>query len=317
MSPGSSINLQQAPPTRTDTLGCPSDKLHLSQEFAGAGLRLYRKRSADPALAHVAMPAADRGVLVGLSLGTDHRRRILHPHHASLHDFGRGTVYVRNFCDDYRADLSGPMDFLLLELSRDLLGRIVDEEGTGRLGGLSPVAGVEDPVLSHLLHALMPALERPEAVSRLFVDHLAMAAGLHLLGRYGGAKLANASVRAKGGGLSRAHATRAKEMLRARLDGDVSVADVAEACGLSRSHFIRAFRQSTGQTPHQWLQACRIECARDLLSGSSQSLAEVASACGFADQSHFTRVFAQQVGVPPGQWRRHAPVAGSASRIRN
>lgn len=297
------ISLQPAARSATDTLGCQSSQLHLDQEFAGGGLRLYRKRAMSPMLGHVVMPAADRGVLVGLSLGAAHRRRIIHSNHASVHDFGRDAIYVRNFTDDYRADLIGPMDFMLLEMSRGLMDGIIDEEGGGRCDGLRPVAGIEDPVLGHLLHALRPALDRPHEASRLFVDHLAMATGLHLLSRYGSNKL---PMPARRGGLSRAHEVRAKDMLRARLDRDVSVADVALACGLSRSHFIRAFRQSTGQTPHQWLQACRIEYARELLSISRQSLAEVATACGFADQSHFTRVFAQQMGMPPGQWRRHA-----------
>ncbi len=33
-------------------------------------------------------------------------------------------------------------------------------------------------------------------------------------------------------------------------------------------------------------------------------LADIAAACGFADQSHFTRVFARSMGTPPGSWRR-------------
>ena len=41
-----------------------------------------------------------------------------------------------------------------------------------------------------------------------------------------------------------------------------------------------------------------------MLLGSALSLAEVALACGFADQSHFTRVFTRTVGTSPGAWRR-------------
>ncbi|MDB5893475.1 MAG: hypothetical protein JWQ88_1006 [Rhodoferax sp.] len=288
----------------TDGLGCQSSRLHVDQEFAAAGLRLYRKRSAAQPMGHVAMPATDRGFLVGLSLGAGHQRRIFQAHHSSLHDFAQNALYIRNFADDYRADLIGPLDFLLLELSRDLLDRIADEEGVRRRDGLSAQAGVSDPVLGHLLQALMPALERPSEAGRLFVEHMAVATGMHLLNRYGGARLA-APVRR---GLSTLQERRAKEMLRHRLEGDVSIAEVAQACGLSRSHFIRAFRQTTGQTPHQWLMACRVERARELLTTSALPLAEVAVACGFADQSHFTRVFAQLAGLPPGQWRRQLGV---------
>ncbi len=296
----------------TDTLGCQSDKLHVDQEFAGDGLRLYRKRTGEQSLGHVATPATDRGVLVGLSLRAGHRRRIFHAHHSSLHDFDENAIYVRNFSDHYRADLHGAFDFLLLEVSRGLLDRISDEEGVARRDALACTAGTQDPVLGHLLRALMPALERPDEANRLFVDHLAIAAGVHLLGQYGGARQPRPR---RLGGLSRTLERRAKEMLRSQFNGDLSIADVAGACGLSRSYFIRAFSHTTGQTPHQWQLSCRIEHARELLTTSLLPLAEVAAACGFADQSHFTRVFAQTVGTPPGQWRRHGPFGPETSHF--
>jgi AraC-like DNA-binding protein len=88
------------------------------------------------------------------------------------------------------------------------------------------------------------------------------------------------------------------------MDGNISIAEIAGACNLSRSYFIRAFRETTGQTPHQWLTAQRLERARALLKDVERPLADVAAACGFADQSHFTRVFSQHTGMPPGGWRK-------------
>jgi transcriptional regulator GlxA family with amidase domain len=80
--------------------------------------------------------------------------------------------------------------------------------------------------------------------------------------------------------------------------------DLAKACDLSVRQFTRAFRQSTGLAPHQWLVQRRLEKAKSLLKGTRLSLADVASDCGFADQSHFTRVFTNAVGATPGEWRR-------------
>ena len=292
-----------APPVPTDTLGCQSNALRIDQEFVGGGIKLYRKRTGDAYRGQVVTPATDRGFLVGLSLGSGHQRRIFHEHHATSHDFGVDAVYVRNFADSYRADMVGAFDFLLLEISRSALHKLLGDEG-GRIEGLLCKAGTSDPVLGHLLRALMPALTRPAEASALFVDQLAGAIGTHLFDRYGGARSTPHTPARNQRLLSRAHETRAKEMLGSRLDGEVSVADVADACRLSRSYFIRAFRETTGQTPHQWLLAQRIELARTLLAGSQLPLAEVAAACGFADQSHFTRVFAQGVGTSPGRWRR-------------
>jgi AraC-like DNA-binding protein len=98
--------------------------------------------------------------------------------------------------------------------------------------------------------------------------------------------------------------TRAKDMLLAKAQGNASIEEIANACNLSRSYFIRAFRETTHRTPHQWLLEQRIDRARDLLKHSDSSLTEIAMTCGFSDQSHFTRTFSQLVGMPPGMWRR-------------
>jgi AraC family transcriptional regulator len=84
----------------------------------------------------------------------------------------------------------------------------------------------------------------------------------------------------------------------------VSLNAIARECGLSPSHFTRAFAISVGQPPHQWLLEQRVDLARQLLSESALPLADIAIQCGFADQSHFTRVFSARAGVSPGRWRR-------------
>jgi AraC-like DNA-binding protein len=106
------------------------------------------------------------------------------------------------------------------------------------------------------------------------------------------------------GGLAPWQARRAKELMNANLNGKLPLSQLAEQCGLSVRHFARAFRQSTGVPPHRWLLSRRIERAKELLHDPALALAEVALACGFADQSHFTRMFTTVVGLSPGLWRR-------------
>jgi AraC family transcriptional regulator len=55
---------------------------------------------------------------------------------------------------------------------------------------------------------------------------------------------------------------------------------------------------------HRWRLERRVEKAMTMLSSEQASLADIAVACGFADQSHFTRVFTKYNGRSPGQWRR-------------
>ena len=97
---------------------------------------------------------------------------------------------------------------------------------------------------------------------------------------------------------------RALELIDARLDGELSVAEIARHCGLSPSRFRVAFRNTTGVMPHRWLTERRVDRAKSLLRQGSTSLAQIALECGFADQSHFTHVFTAIVGASPGEWQR-------------
>ena len=106
------------------------------------------------------------------------------------------------------------------------------------------------------------------------------------------------------GGLAPWQMRRTAQVLNEGLGSKVTLAHVAAGCGLSVAHFARAFKQTTGRTPHRWLVEQRVEHAKRLLVTSALALAEIAAICGFADQSHFTRVFLQLVGSGPGAWRR-------------
>jgi AraC-like DNA-binding protein len=296
----------QASVGQKDTLGCVCSQLQKDQELAVGGIRLYRKATEGTHLHQVETAATGRGVLVGVSLRDGHRRRILHEYHASSHDFDAGCIYIRDFSERYRADLKGSFDFMLLEISHAAIERAIEERNGVRIDGLARVAGVKDDVLANLARALTPALEQPGSASMLFVEQTSIAMETYLLEKYGGTPTADPRRKRI---LSRSQEARAKEMLRGRMGGTMSVAEIALACNLSRSYFIHAFRETTGQTPHQWLSAQRLERARSLLMEFERPLAEVAAECGFADQSHFTRVFTQSTGAPPGTWRRRMRVA--------
>ena len=166
----------------------------------------------------------------------------------------------------------------------------------------TPGATTRDPIARDLLLAMRPALAaRPEETPELFVDHVALALSIHVAGRYGDA---SALPRMWAGGLAPWQERRAKDLLDANIGGGITLNDLARACELSIRHFTRAFRQSTGMAPYQWLQHRRTEKAKQLLEKSSASLSAIALDCGFADQSHLTRAFSRVVGVPPGTWRR-------------
>jgi transcriptional regulator GlxA family with amidase domain len=186
---------------------------------------------------------------------------------------------------------------------RSALDAVTEELEAPRIESLRtrPGAAIDDPVIRHLGGALLAAVELPERANRLFLDHVAMALHVHLASAYGQTILPQPLKR---GGLTPAQEGRVEEMLLARLDGSLSLDELAAACGLSRSHFARAFKASFGQPPHRRLRAHRVERARELVLHSKLSLAEIAIQSGFSSQSHFTTVFTRSLGVSPGALRR-------------
>ncbi|MGS0622037.1 AraC family transcriptional regulator [Ralstonia sp. VS2407] len=92
-------------------------------------------------------------------------------------------------------------------------------------------------------------------------------------------------------------------LARTRIDDDpaaaISLLDLAHETGLSRFQVLRGFARVTGLTPHAYQVQRRVALARRLIA-QGQPLAEVAAACGFADQSHMTRQFVRKYGVSPG-----------------
>ena len=87
------------------------------------------------------------------------------------------------------------------------------------------------------------------------------------------------------------------------LQKSISLEDLACTVGLSRYHFARRFRQSTGTTPHEFVLRQRVERAKTLLHRTNTPLPDIACSCGFADQSHMTREFRKRVGLTPGRYR--------------
>ena len=112
------------------------------------------------------------------------------------------------------------------------------------------------------------------------------------------------------GGLATWQARRTLAHIEANLASKMDIDDLANGVALSRSHFSRAFKRSLGFTPMEYVVVRRVERAKAMISGTREPLAEVALACGFADQAHLSRRFRDIVGSSPGRWRRSsAPVA--------
>jgi AraC family transcriptional regulator len=172
-----------------------------------------------------------------------------------------------------------------------------------------PNPGFADIVITNLLSIINFAFENREQSSQLLVDEVAILLMSHLIHNYSDVS----PIARVHGGLASWQERIAKEILFARISDPPTADELGEACGISARHFIRAFRQSTGRTPHQWLMQERALKAQNLIEHSDKTLTEISSLCGYANQSHFGRGFLKYFGKSPAKARRQAK-ASAASR---
>jgi AraC family transcriptional regulator len=191
------------------------------------------------------------------------------------------------------------LDTVTLYVPRLTLQDFVREQyGSSEVHLKPPQQVMRDPILYNIGACLRALFEHPDENNSLLVDHIALSLQSH---PYSATPASSPRAR---GGLAPWQESRAKEAMDADLDKEITIARLAHDCRLSASQFGRAFRQSTGCTPHRWRLQRRVERAQDLLLASDKTLAEIASSCGFFDPSHLTRAFRQTVGTSPGLWRR-------------
>ena len=215
---------------------------------------------------------------------------------------GTGETSVYDLQCEIILHFNDPFDFLFLYLNRRTLLDLADQVGAGPVDfNVAPGKTVADPVMAHLGGCLLPALDAPGDAKDLFLGYIAMAVQIHFLRNYLGRSRRPRCCRS---GLTARQFRIARQMMQAELGGNVPLSAVAQECGLSTTHFARAFAISAGQPPHQWLLEQRVAFACRLLGGTKLSIGEVAVRCGFSDQSHFTRVFSARTGLSPGRWRR-------------
>jgi len=194
-----------------------------------------------------------------------------------------------------------PFDFIHYHIPRSSLDDIAEDWELGPIWDYRQSVIEDDLVLAQLTKNLLPSITKDNTPCALILDQFQLVIGAHLLQRYGGITGVHApSV----GGLAVWQKRRALELLRENLDGDVRLTDLAKECGLSVSHFARAFKAAFGVSSHQWLIRQRIDRAKELLSRTDMSLTDVAAKSGFGDQAAFTRTFHRVTGISPGRWRR-------------
>jgi AraC family transcriptional regulator len=153
-----------------------------------------------------------------------------------------------------------------------------------------------DPTLHYIAMALRAGVQSGDALDRMYGEALSTALAVHLLREYGAAVL---WPKRQYGGLPREKRVRALEYIQDQLNTDLTVSGIAQAVGMSPYYFNKLFKESTGQSPHQYVVEARVRKAKELLTTGKFTISEAAHHVGFVDQSHLTRHFKRLFGLTP------------------
>lgn len=213
-----------------------------------------------------------------------------------------GAVTIIPAGSSARWDIPGPVNVVQLFLPHATLERVANEAGKATPVRLSERTGHPDLITSRLLISAADVLDGNDALDALFREQLTNLLATRLVAAHAGAPSINQPVI---GGLSPTVLRRAIERLRSAGDADVSLSALAADAGLSRFHFCRAFKESTGLSPHAWLRRYRLDQAMMILRDRNTSIASVAAELGYASQTAFAAAFRRLTGETPSDWRRH------------
>lgn len=149
---------------------------------------------------------------------------------------------------------------------------------------------------------LAEEVEQPSHPARLIIaQSLSRALAHHMVYRFGRSWPASTQ---RASGLAARSLNRVLSHIEENLGEPLTLDGLARLANVSRFHFARLFRRSTGLSPMAYIERSRPQRAKNLIQSGTLSLTEIAALLGFADQSHFTRRFRRQYGYTPSAFAR-------------
>lgn len=159
---------------------------------------------------------------------------------------------------------------------------------------------MRDPALESICWALKHEIQAGQSSGPLFLEGMSIALASRLISHHGTLGTAPSERR----GLSKQQLRRVLEFIEEHLEGDLRLADLSRIAGVSLTQIKALFRKSMGTSVHQHIIARRVERAKNLLSRSDLSMAEIAGACGFTHQSHMAKHLKRATGMSPRAMKR-------------
>ena len=229
--------------------------LSFTSESAPFAIRQAAKRDFMPV--DVAEVAAPRGNWILPAVNEVRLGLILSDYSANWHsskgmlsiDVSAGNLSICEFNQPRRMEMRNPANIALVHLRNEILEQALHESRQLRVE-LRERHGLQDLTMRHLMEILLYEKRQGFQSGAFFLDGIATALAGHLIHHYSAdAPLIANSV----GGMAPSALRRCVELMEARLEGDIRLDELAREAGLSTSHFIRSFRESTGKTPYQFL----------------------------------------------------------------
>jgi AraC family transcriptional regulator len=227
-----------------------------------------------------------RRTLLWMALGTSSQFQAKRPKGLLPVDVSSGSLSICEFNEPRRMEMRNPASVALVFLGNEILEQTLRGIQHPRVE-LQERHGLQDQTMRRLMEILLYEKRQGFQSGAFFLDAIAAALASHLIHHYSAvAPLIANSV----GGMAPAILRRSIALMETRLEGDLRLDELACEAGLSTSHFIRSFRESTGKTPYQFLLDRRVRRAQTLMRDPRTSLNEIAKSSGFANQHHMARI---------------------------
>lgn len=266
-----------------------------SENFIDLGLYQFGWEQCDPS--HSFGPAARNHYLFHLCLSGTGKLLAENARGESVEyqvKSGQGFLLFPNQISTYIADHKLPWEYVWLEFDGLRAKKSIE------LAGFS----LSQPVYRARHKDIFESMKE----EMLYIVHHKDETPLHLIGHLylfldSLVRSSPAPQPVQGGRLRDFYIKEAFSFIEQNFQNDISVEDIAAACGLNRSYFGKIFHENMGKSPQEFLIAYRMTKATELLKLTDLSISDIGNVVGYPNQLHFSRAFKNVYGVSPREWR--------------
>ena len=224
----------------------------------------------------------------------------------SIHDetsrrvsYAPGSIFFAPPGTTVRARLLNQVEFLVISASAERVEPLFDQVSRGQLWTPQVIENYSEPGFGALHLELRRALINDSLIEPAYLAAVADGMFARI-----GCKLTGSAIKSENREtLSPGMVRRLVQHVESNLSNRVTVEELAELAGLSRSHFSRAFQTATGEPPQEFIINRRIGRARDLLVETDSPIAEIAASTGFTSHAHLSSALKKRLGVSPAAYR--------------